>query len=142
MIRTLTAASAAVLALGLSAPMAAAQGGDQTIRVMDGQIRCLISADFEGQGRPMAICGRTDGQPFQTSPKGMNLVAVQGTGEMFYEAGAINPPPDSDVVLGPGQTYNVNGWTVRTEELRTLIYYDIGRHGISVKPVEAMAVWI
>ncbi|ORV82522.1 hypothetical protein [Mycolicibacterium iranicum] len=142
MIRTLTAVSAAALAAGLSAPMAAGQGGDQTIRVMDGQIRCLISADFEGQGRPMAICGRTDGQTFQTSPKGMNLVAVQGTGEMFYEAGAINPPPDSDVVLGPGQTYNVNGWTVRTEELRTLIYYDIGRHGISVKPVEAMAVWI
>lgn len=142
MIRTLTAASAAVLALGLSAPMAAAQGGDQTIRVMGGQIRCLISADFEGQGRPMAICGRTDGQPFQTSPAKLNLALVRGTGELFYEQGTIAPPPESDVVLGPGQTYNVNGWTVKAEELRTVIYYDVGRHGFSVKPVEVLAVWI
>lgn len=142
MIRTLTAASAAALALGLSAPMAAAQGGDQTIRLMDGQIRCLISADFEGQGRPMAICGRTDGKPFQTAPANHNLALVRGTGEMFYEQGTIAPPPESDVVLGAGQTYNVNGWTVKTEELRTLIYYDIGRHGFSVKPVEVLAIWV
>ncbi|MDG4662967.1 hypothetical protein [Mycobacterium sp. 236(2023)] len=144
MIRSFAAGSAALAVLGacLSAPLAAAAGADQTIRVMAGQIRCLISADFEGQGIPMAICGRTDGVPFQTSPAKLNLAVVESTGEIYYEQGTIAPPPSSDVVLGVGQTSNINGWTIKTEELRTLIYYDIGRHGMSVKPVEVLAIWI
>ncbi len=142
--RVTTAASAALLVLGAcaSAPLAGAAGGDQTISVQNGQIRCLLSADFEGHGRPATICARTDGGLFQTSPAKLNLAVVQGTGELFYEAGTIDTPPSADMVLGAGQTYNVNGWTVKTEELRTLIWYDKGRHGMSVKPVEVLAIWI
>lgn len=143
MMRVIPAASAALLVLCVypSAPAGAADG-DQTINVQSGQIRCLLSADFEGHGRPVTICARTDGGLFQTSPAKLNLAVVQGTGELYYEAGTIDTPPSADVVLAAGQTYNVNGWTVKAEELRTLIWYDDGRHGISVKPVEVQAIWI
>ena len=78
MIRSLAAASASLAVLGacVSTPVAAATGADQTISVQNGQIRCLISADFEGAGIPAAICGRTDGIPFQTSPADLNLSLI------------------------------------------------------------------
>ncbi|VEG58630.1 Uncharacterised protein [Mycolicibacterium aurum] len=139
-----SAASAALLVLGaiLCAPSAAAAEGDQTIRVQNGEIRCVLSADYEGRGRPMAICGRTNGGPFAVSPSPLNLAVVQAAGEMYFMAGTVPGPETVDVVLGPGQTYRANGWNVRTEELRTLIWNDDGGHGIRVNPVDVAAIWI
>lgn len=147
MVRVLAAASAALLALGLcpAAPPAGAAEGDQTVRVQNGQIRCLLSTDYQMRGRPAAVCGRTDGQPFQVSPvspPALNLVVVLGSGEMYYIQGTIPIPESADTVLGVGQTYQVNGWRISTEELRTLVTYDDGGHGIRLNPVEVMAVWI
>ncbi|MDZ4236379.1 MAG: hypothetical protein U1C73_22090 [Dietzia sp.] len=144
MIRTVAATSAALSVLGacLSAPSAAAADGDQTISVQNGQIRCLLSGNYQDLGRPMAICGRSDGGTFAVSRPPLNIAAVRATGEMFFAAGTIPGPESADVVLGTGQTYRANGWTVTTQDLRTLVTYDIGGHGMRVNPVEAGAVWV
>lgn len=144
MIRSLVAGSSALLVAGavMSVPQASAAGGDQTIRVQNGQIRCLISADFEGRGRPATMCVRTDGAPFGTSPAPLNVAVVMGSGEMYFQKGGLPAPDGGDVVLGTGQTYTVNGWTVTTEELRTVITNDDGGHGIRINPVEVANVWI
>lgn len=141
--RIVAAASAALVVLGAfaSAPSAAAADGDQTVRVQDGQIRCLLSADHDEHRRPIALCGRADGGSFAVSRPPLDLAAVLDTGEFFFVAGAIPAPPSEDVVLGAGQTYHSNGWTVTTQDLRTLITYDIGGHGMRVNPVQAAAIW-
>lgn len=144
MTRAVTAASVAALVVGglLAAPHASAVGADQTIRVQNGEIRCLLSADFENRGRARAMCGRSNGGPFGVSPAPLNLAVVYGSGEMYFEEGTVPGPETGDVVLGVGQTYRVNGWTVTTEELRTLITFDDGGHGIRVNPVEVSAIWM
>ncbi|BBY74222.1 hypothetical protein MPRF_11210 [Mycolicibacterium parafortuitum] len=144
MVRGFAAMSATVAALGAlsAAPAAAAAEPDQTVRILDGQIRCLISADWQGRGRPAAVCGRVDGQAFQATPKGMNLAVVLGTGAVYYIAGSVPGPESADIVLGAGQTDHVNGWTIRSEELRAIISYDIGGHGMRINPVEATSLWV
>lgn len=140
----LSAAAAAlvVVGTGLVAPPAAASDGDQTIRVQNGEIRCLLSANYQGRGWPAAVCGRADGGPFAVSRAPLNLAVVQGTGEMYFVEGTVPGGGATDSVMGAGQTYQANGWTVRTEELRTYIWYDIGGHGMRVNPVEAAAIWL
>jgi hypothetical protein len=139
------AASAAMLVVGASplAPQATAAEGDQVIQLQDGQLRCLLSANYQGRGYAMTVCGRTDGQGFGASPMStgkypvrLNLAVLKGTGEIWWEAG---PAPDSaagDVVLGVGQTYVANGWTVTTEPLRTVIKNDASGHGLFVNTVD------
>lgn len=136
--------AAALLAFGacLLAPQAAASEGDQTIRVQNGEIRCLLSADYQGRGWPAAVCGRADGGPFAVSRAQLNLVVVQGEGEMYFIPGTVPGDGSADVVVGPGQTYTANGWTVKPEELRTLLWNDDSRHGIRVNPVEAAPIWV
>lgn len=144
MLRVVAAISAVVAAVGLGAvvPVASATPGDQTIRVLDGQIRCLLSADYEGRGRPATVCGRTDGASFQISPKGKPLAVLLATGEHFFISGTVPGDPAADLVLGPGQISKLNGWTVKTEDLRMLVSYDIGRHGMRVSPIESVPVWL
>lgn len=143
MVRVFAAAAAASLVLAASplAPVASAAGGDQTIRVQNGQIRCLLSADWKGQGRSATVCGRADGGPFGVSPAPLNLVVVLGSGQLWFEAGTL-PDPAGDVVLGVGQTSTVNGWNIKSEELQTLIWNDDGGHGLRINPVDAAAIWI
>ncbi|MCV7154361.1 hypothetical protein [Mycolicibacterium pyrenivorans] len=145
MFRNLTAASAAVLLLGACpfAPQAAAADGDQVVRVQNGEVRCLLTANYMGRGYAMAICGRSDGGHFGESPMStgkfserLNLVVSRGAGESWWGAGQIPGPAEADVVLGVGQTYRVNGWTVRTEELRTEIKNDDSGHGLHVNAVD------
>lgn len=107
-------------------------------------MRCLLTSNYEGRGRATAICGLTDGAPFGASPwsTGKNpvrltRVLVQGTGEMWWEAGTVPGSAADDVVLGVGQTYSAAGWTVTTEDLRTVIKNDDGGHGILMNPVNA-----
>ena len=61
--------------VGAVVPVASATPGDQTIRVLDGEIRCLLSADYEGRGRPATVCGRTDGASFQNKRNALRVVA-------------------------------------------------------------------
>lgn len=145
MFRQVIAASAATLLLGACpfAPQAAAADGDQIIRVQNGEVRCVLSADYKGRGYAMAICGRSDGRYFGQSPMStgkfperLNLVVIRGSGETWWGAGQIPGPAETDVVLGVGQTYKVNGWTVRTEELRTEIKNDDSGHGLHVNAVD------
>lgn len=144
MFRDLIAASAAVLLLGACpfAPQAAAADGDQVVRFQNGEVRCLLTANYKGRGYAMAICGRSDGGHFAKSPMStgkfpvrLNLVVSRGPGEMWWEAGEVPGPAEGDLVLGVGQTYKVNGWTVRTEELRTEIKNDDSGHGLQVNAV-------
>ena len=145
MFRESIAASAAVLVLGACpvAPQAAAAEGDQVIRVQDGQLRCLLSADYKGRGYQMAVCGRSDGRGFAASPMStgkyperLNLIVARGTGESWWEAGAVPGSASGDVVLGPGQTFAANGWTVTTEDLRIVIKNDTSGHGLQVNALD------
>ncbi|PRC58743.1 hypothetical protein C6A85_26955, partial [Mycobacterium sp. ITM-2017-0098] len=85
------------------------------IRVQNGEIRCLLSADYQNRGWPAAICGRTSGGPFGMSPAPLNPVVVQGEGELYFIEGTIPGDGANDAVVGAGQTYQANGWTVKTE---------------------------
>ena len=142
--RIVAGASAALVVLGAfsSIPLAVAADGDRTIRVQNGLIRCLFSTIDEDPARPIAVCGRTDGLPFTVSQAPLNLAAVNGSGELYFVAGTIPGPESADLVLGVGQTSHVNGWTITTQELRTLITYDIGGHGMRVNPVDVKAIWM
>ncbi|ORB30216.1 hypothetical protein MPP7335_01190 [Mycolicibacterium parafortuitum] len=144
MVRAFAAMSATVAVLGAltAAPATAAAEPDRTVRILDGQIRCLISADWQGRGRPATVCGRVDGQTFQATPKGMNLAVMLGTGAVYYIAGSVPGPESADIVVGAGQTDHINGWTVRSEGLRAFISYDIGGHGMRINPVEATSIWL
>jgi len=139
MFRTLAAASAAMLVLGACpfAPQAAAADSDQVIRLQDGQLRCLLSADYKGRGYAMTVCGRSDGRGFAASPMStgkyperLNLVVIRGTGEMWWEAGTIPGSVAGDVGLSFGQTYVANGWTITTMDHRTVIKNDDSGHGL------------
>jgi len=145
MFRELIAGSAAMLVLGACpfAPRATAADGDQVIQVDDGQLRCMLSADYKGRGYAMAVCGRTDGRGFGESPMStgkfpvrLNLVVVRGTGEMWWEAGAVPASATGDAVLSVGQSYVSNGWTVTTQPGRTVIKNDDSGHGLNVNAVD------
>ncbi len=95
MLRDLAAAALMTLAAGacLPAPLAAAADGDQLVVVQDGRLQCLISAQFGASGRPMAICGLSDGAPFGASPNStgtstpLNLAVMTGNAESYWAAG-------------------------------------------------------
>ncbi|MCZ8380483.1 hypothetical protein O6P37_16575 [Mycobacterium sp. CPCC 205372] len=144
MVGTFLAASAAVIAV-TAYPLAAQAGaadGDQVVRVQDGKLRCLISTDDVPRGGgPMAVCGLSNGQPFGTSPAvaryspQQSLAVVRGTGERFWFSGTL-PPADGDVVLGPGETYRVNGWTIRNDPFKAFIVNDFYEHGMTINETE------
>lgn len=134
-----------MLVVGASpfAPQATAAEGDQVIQLQDGQLRCLLSANYKGRGYAMTVCGRTDGQGFAASPMStgkypvrLNLMVVKGTGEAWFEAGSVPNSAAGDVVLGVGQTYTASGWTVTTQPHRTVITNDASRHGLFVNTVD------
>lgn len=145
MFRTLIAASAAMLVLSACpfAPHAIAADGDQVIRLQDGQLRCLLSADYKGRGYAMTVCGRSDGHGFAASPMStgkyperLNLVVIRGTGETWWEAGTVPGLLAGDVVLGFGQTHVANGWSVTTKDHRTVITNDDSGHGLVVNALD------
>jgi len=145
MFRKLIAASATMLVLGAGpvAPQATAADGDQVIRLQDGQLRCLVSADYKGRGYAMTVCGRSDGRRFAASPMStgkypdrLNLVVIRGTGETWWEAGAVPGAVAGDVVLSFGQTHVANGWTITTADHRTVIKNDDSGHGLIVNAVD------
>ncbi|MCV7169824.1 hypothetical protein H7I41_07795 [Mycobacterium manitobense] len=144
MVGAFLAASAAVIAV-TAYPLAAHAGaadGDQVVRVQDGKLRCLISTDDVPRGGgPMAVCGLTNGRPFGTSPAvapyipQQSLAVVRGTGERFWFSGTL-PPADGDVVLGPRETYRVNGWTIRNDPFKAYIVNDFYEHGMTINETE------
>ncbi len=140
MIRELITAAAALLVFGASpcAPAAAA-APDQVVGVLDGQVRCLISADYQGHGDAMAICGHSDGSPFGASPMStgkypvkLNLAVLYGTGQMYWDDGTVPGSAGGDVTLGVGQDYRANGWTVTTSPNRAVLKNDLTGHGMIV----------
>lgn len=64
-----------------------------------------------------------------------SLAVVRGTGEMFWFSGNL-PPADGDVVLGPGETYRVNGWTIRNDPYKAFIVNDFYKHGFTINETE------
>ena len=142
MLRNLVAAATMTLAAGacLPAPLAAAAGGDQLVVVQDGRLQCLISAQFGASGRPMAICGLSDGAPFGASPNStgtstpLNLAVMTGNAESYWAAGAM-PPAEDRVFLGAGQSHQANGWTVTDEPGRARVTNDDSGHGLLLNVV-------
>ncbi|MEZ0342112.1 hypothetical protein ACAG25_19265 [Mycobacterium sp. pV006] len=142
MVLAKTAVSVAlVLGAGVLAPSVGAADGDQVVRVQDGKIRCLLTAHYRDRDYGAIVCERTDGQPFGGSPMStgkfpevLNLTLMTDTGASYWLAGRVPGDPAHDVVVGVGQSYQANGWTVMPEELRTLIRND--RYGgvLNVSP--------
>ena len=131
MLRKVIAASGAlmvVVALPMAPPAAVDDG--QMIVTESGKVRCVVSADDVPRGGgPMVVCQPTDGGPFPQAPwaaskfdERLNLAVKRGTGEFTWSKGSI-AAPGQDMVLSTGQTYNVNGWTIESEETRTKFTY-------------------
>ncbi|WP_231740385.1 hypothetical protein [Mycobacterium sp. GA-1999] len=141
--RAVTALGAAVLGAVVLAPPAAADPGQQVL-LDSGAVRCLLSADEVAfGGGPMTVCALTNGQPWGMAPpetskwnQRLNLAVVRGTGEFYWDRGLIADPVDAPVSVDGGQAYQVNGWTVQPEGLRTRITYDSTGHGIFINAVE------
>lgn len=134
-----------VIAIGV-APQAAADA-DQTVLIEGGQIRCQVSADDPARGGgPVVVCQKVDGQPWAQAPfsaekysKALNLMVVRGGGEFYWDGGNIRSvasrpivPIGQDIVVGEGQTYRANGWTITPEQYRTRITNDRSGHGVFV----------
>ncbi|MDQ2638255.1 MAG: hypothetical protein M3Y83_15410 [Actinomycetota bacterium] len=144
MIRQAVTASGAAAILGalVLAPPAVADAGQQVL-LSSGAVRCELSADnFAFGGGPVAVCALTNGQswgtaPFETSKwnQRLNLAVTLGTGEFYWDRGAL-PDPASPPVPVDGGAYKVNGWTVQPERLRTRLTYDASGHGIFINPAE------
>ncbi|UXA17290.1 hypothetical protein [Mycobacterium sp. SMC-4] len=143
MFRAKTAVGAVLLFLAtlLCAPPVAAAEGDQVVSLQNGQVRCLLSANYLDRGYGAVVCGLPDGRPFGDSPMStgkypqwLNLAIAHDQGQQYFIAGTIPGAPADDVVVGPGQTYQANGWTVMPEELRTLIRNDRYGRVLNVSP--------
>ncbi|OBK76617.1 hypothetical protein [Mycobacterium sp. 1164985.4] len=135
----------AALSVSLASPLAPPAAADvgRLVVVGGGTVRCLVSADdVKRGGGPMVVCQRVDGQPWGQAPwetskfnNRLNLAVVRGTGEMYWERGAVPAPNDApagDTVLDAGQTYRVDGWTIQDEDLRTRFTYDATGHGLFI----------
>ena len=117
-----------VVALPMAPPAVADDG--QMIVTESGKVRCVVSADDVPRGGgPMVVCQPTDGGPFPQAAwatskfdERLNLAVKRGTGEFTWSKGSITAP-GQDMVLSTGQTYNVNGWTIESEETRTKFTY-------------------
>ncbi|MGE2734937.1 hypothetical protein [Mycolicibacterium vaccae] len=130
-VKTLVSVLLTVVGACVLAPSAAAAEGDQVVRVQDGKVRCLLTAHFRDRDYGAVVCERTDGERFGVAPMStgkfpepLNLTIMTDTGSWFFLAGKVPGEPADDVVLGPGQTYRANGWTVTPEERRTMIRND------------------
>ena len=140
MFRELIASVALLVGSACAIAPQAAAAADQVVQVA--QFRCLLSADYLGRGRPMAICGLADGSPFGPSPMStgkypvkLNLAVMRSTGEMWWEAGPV-PGSPGQAAVGMGQSYTANGWTVSSDEHRTVIKNDYTGHGMILNPAD------
>ncbi|MGV0716437.1 hypothetical protein ABQE93_13635 [Mycolicibacterium sp. XJ662] len=133
-----TVLGAALAGALMLAPQAAAEPGQQVL-VDSGAVRCDLSADNHAFGTgPVAVCALTNGQPWGMAPyesskwnQRLNLLVTRGTGEFYWDRGDL-PEPASPPVPVDGGEYQVNGWTVQPEGLRTKITYVPTGHGIYV----------
>ncbi|MFC3775655.1 hypothetical protein [Mycolicibacterium holsaticum] len=140
--QAVTASATAILGALVLAPPAAAASGQQVL-LNSGAVRCELSADnYSFGGGPVAVCALTNGQPWGTAPfetskwnQRLNLAVVLGTGQFYWDRGAL-PDPASAPVSVDGGAYKVNGWTVQPEGLRTRLTYDASGHGIFVTPAD------
>ncbi|MGE2833698.1 hypothetical protein [Mycobacterium sp. SMC-4] len=141
LVKTAVSVLLAVFAACAFTPLAAAADGDQVVRVQDGKVRCLLSAHYLDRDYGAIVCERTDGQPFGGSPMStgkfpepLKLAFMSDTGAQYWIAGTVPGDPADDVVVGVGQSYQANGWTVMPEELRTLIRNDRFGGVLNVSP--------
>jgi Ca-activated chloride channel family protein len=143
MVRGLIAAAGALALVG-GYPMIPHAGadGEKFFTALDGQVRCMLSPDYlPFGGGPMVVCQRLGANfgsaPWSTEkyPRLLNLAVDRGPGQSFWAAGTL-PAGNDDAVVGPGQTYRANGWTVTNNGLRIVIMNDVSGHGIKVDPVD------
>jgi hypothetical protein len=148
MVRQVVAASGTLIVLAAfpMAPHAAAADTDQTV-LTQSKIRCLVSADNVARGGgPMVVCQRLDGQPWGASTwstekhsVARNLAVERGTGEFVWDKGSISAsgaPADQDIIINPGQTYHINGWTIQADDYRTRFTYDGTGHGMFINAAD------
>lgn len=146
MVRQAIAASAVVTAsIVFPSAGAAAAATGQVVLIEGGQVRCSVSADDLSQGGgPTVVCENISGLPwgqpgFATMKNSvpLNLAVLRGTGQFTWALGSVPAPGETSgdqVPVDEGQTYQVNGWTIQDEGLRTRITYDRSGHGMLVTP--------
>lgn len=136
--QAVTALGAALVGALTMAPHAAADTGHQ-VTLDSGAVRCDLSADNPTFGTgPVAVCVLTNGQPWGMAPfetskwnQRLNLAVVQGTGQFYWDRGDLPEPVSAPVTVDGGE-YQVNGWAVQPEGLRTKLTYLPTGHGIYI----------
>lgn len=144
MFRVKTAVSVALLLLGacLFAPPVVAAAGDQVVRVQDGQVRCLLSSNFRDRATAHSCAVLPTGGVRRCADVDREVSGAAESRHHGRPGSAVldrrrHPgAPADDVVLGVGETYQANGWTVMPQELRTLIRNDRFDQEITVAPGE------
>jgi hypothetical protein len=75
-------------------------------------------------------------------PTRLPLAVKRGSGEFTWGKGSIfgsGAPADQDIVLDPGQTYHINGWTIQPDDYRTRFAYDGSGHGMLINATDIRA---
>jgi len=111
----MVAVCASALIAGLALVPPASADGFQFVRTSSGQVRC-------GVGTSEVACERTAGEGFLNAPTSgrpagwhWNLAVANSGGGFRWDVGNIGGAYiDQDLVMGYGQTYNINGWTIQT----------------------------
>jgi Ca-activated chloride channel family protein len=105
-----------------------------------GKVRCVVSADnVSFGGGPIVVCQPAAGGPFPQAPwaaskfdERLNLAVKRGpAGQFNWQKGDL-AASGQEMVLSPGQTVNLNGWTVESEETRTKFTYDATGKGMYI----------
>lgn len=116
-------------------PALAVADADVPVLIESSGVLCAVSAnDFPRGGVPTVACQRADGLTFAQSPFSntkpnpkTNLAVVRGGGQFQWEYGSVGG--GQPIKLGPGQTYDVDGWTIDVGEMRTTYAYGKAAHG-------------
>jgi hypothetical protein len=113
--RKMAATCMALPAAGLLFATPACADGYQFVRTASGQVRCGVAVSEVG-------CERTAGEGFLNAPTSgrpagwhWNLAIVNSGGGFRWDVGNVGGAYiDQDLVMGYGQAYNINGWTIQT----------------------------
>lgn len=132
---------AAVITSGPASPASA--DGSTMYKTQSGKMRCFVSAsEPQRSGRPAAVCEtyaeETDGHfpqgpIIEYAPDGSgraNIVSVDDRGELKWDLGDLGGAQDT--VMGYGQTYHANGWTILANTDGTRLTNDATGRGMSV----------
>lgn len=139
------------LAVAVASASPAQAESSTYVRTTSGKVRCMVSANGEGTGgqAPAVICEASgpmnppfdqwDNVGFLQAPMNgygshFHGAVIDSAGNFSFQDGANIGAgyPERDLILGYGQTYHLNGWTIQAGSDGTRFSNDATGHGMFV----------